>query len=303
MASEGVTLVEFSWHRISGLIPEDWVVKVEGGNSKRGYLRFDEYKPRLEVRWEEFKKNKVPDPSKILKDLESRSRKEDPDFKVANRGEGRVGGHNALYVYYRGSREGFIYVFNCDRTMRSFILRFHFDREEYDRVRKISNSILSSFDCHPEGGMLSWRILDIMLSIPVGFELLDRRFYPADTYLLFESSYGYIGYERVGLASRVLRKEKLEDWVREKYRRSLGKALKGLIWKKPSQVDVFGHEGYRYPIYFRRGLLKKPMDGYTYAWICDKMDRLYAVTLLKEKDGREDIEKVMNKVFESLRCH
>ncbi|MBS7641697.1 hypothetical protein KEJ40_00820 [Candidatus Bathyarchaeota archaeon] len=303
MSPESIELVGFSWHRISCSIPEDWVIKVEGGNSKRGYLRFDDYKPRLEVRWEGFKKSKTPDPRRILKDLESKGRKEDPDFKVASRGEGRINGHLASYIYYRGGREGFIYVFNCDRSMRSFILRFHFDREEYDRVKAISERVLSNFDCHPGDSTLSWRIFDIELKIPVDFELVDRRFYPADIYLLFESRYGYIGFERVGLASRVLKKEKLEDWVREKYRRFLGKTLKGLIWRKPMQVDVFGHEGYLYPLSFRRGLLKKPMDGYTYVWICDMMDRLYAFSILKEKGLGEAIEKVMNEVFENLRCH
>lgn len=303
MVSESTTLIGFSWHRISGLIPESWVVKVEGGNSRRGYLRFDDYKPRLEVRWEEFKKNKVPDPRRILKDLESKGRKEDPDFKISSKGEGKVNGHGALYAYYRGGREGFIYVFNCDKTMRSFILRFHFDRDEYERARKISEGILSSFVCHLEGDTISWKILDVELKIPADFELIDRRFYPADIYLLFESRYGYIGYERVGLASRVLRKETLEEWVREKYRRFLGRNLKGLIWKKPVKTGVFDHEGYLYPVYFRRGLLKKPMDGYTYAWVCDKMDRLYAATLLKEKGVKESIEKVMSEAFESFRCH
>jgi len=303
VVSEGVTLVGFSWHRVSGLIPENWVVKVEGGNSRRGYLRFDDYKPRLEVRWEEFKKGKVPDPRRILKDLESKGRKEDPDFKVSSRGEGMVNEHGAWYAYYRGSREGFIYVFNCDKTMRSFILRFHFDREEYDRARKISESVLSNFNCHPGGDLVFWRILDVELKIPIDFELIDRRFYPADIYLLFESKYGYIGYERVGLASRVLRKETLEEWVRERYRRFLGRSLKGLIWKKPVQTDVFGHEGLMYPIYFRRGLFKKPMNGYTYVWICSRVDKLYAATLLKERDVGVDIEKVMNEAFESFKCH
>lgn len=299
----GVKLTRFGWHGLKGWIPAGWQVKVEGGNSRKGYLRFDETTPRLEVRWERFKRDKAPDLEKILKNLEKKIKKKDSSAKTARKGEAKIRGHRAIYAYRRGVEDSYVYVFNCDRTMRTFILNFHFYRDEFDRMKKYIEAVISRLDCHPEGDSRLWNILDFTIVTPKDFELIDRQFYPADIYLLFESERGYIGYERVGLASRVLRKRSLEDWVRKEYRRRLGKTLKGLIWKASTHTKTFGHEGLEYPVFYRRGIFKRSMEGVTLSWVCEETDRIYCLTVLGVKGLDGGYVELFKRISESIRCH
>jgi hypothetical protein len=121
-------LVLAGWSGITAEIPEDWNLGAVSGDSKGGYLRFDDdTMSRLEIKWSTgtgfVDLNQVVD--KYLRDLQKGRKKDEPevvveeDVKLISKHRRRKGGLKSFH--WRAEGEGWGAAWICKECGRTII--------------------------------------------------------------------------------------------------------------------------------------------------------------------------------------
>ena len=172
------------WQGFTATVPADWNPGKVAGNRLQGDLRVDdENGVRLEIRWEKSKHK--PDIAKSIvnfqKQLEKDAKKRGENFqivdeaKVVSRGKKRkeqVTSFGWIGAADSSTSCGFGAAWFCpvcERTTFAHVVGQRGERAE--KIERLASEVLTSLECHGEGGWETWSVFDLQIEIPVEFEL------------------------------------------------------------------------------------------------------------------------------------
>lgn len=322
------------WQGLTATLPENWNLASFGGGAEAGNLRVDdEDGPRLEIRWEQPKNSVDLDKSlrSFLEQLEKRARKEKknfelvPDARVVSKHRKRkehlqsfgwVGEEEDI----AGQGWGVLWkCADCGRVVLSHVIGR--GTENPDKIKRLANEILSSLECHGQGGWQTWSLFDLQLDVPIEFELERAKLLTGRIELEWlrpnaPSVFDVLGWApppqrlavwRFAPANVLLESETLDEWTQRVVTRPDKKRIFGPF----APIEVRGHEGVivkgrprdlrrRVRGWIRDVVTRKPLPvPEVRVWACESSNKIFALdTHLKPAN-----EHVTQDVLDSLSCH
>lgn len=222
------------WHDMVFPLPEKWNLSRIEGDREKGYLRIDDLSTvRLELKWERSKKEL--DLEKIsetyLKKLRKFSGKKNlkinknPNLGPKEaRADNRARLNKSLYLTWEIEKESKAsilarYCFECKRVL--FLIVFS---KPDENIEPIAKDIFCSLKDHPEDNVSFWGAYDLNFRIPAAFTLKKYAFSSGHLHFFFtDGRKDSLIIDRFSLADTVLKKEQLEDWYNNYFRKDLAK--------------------------------------------------------------------------------
>jgi hypothetical protein len=318
------------WQGLTLTTPANWSPTKFTGSHQKGDMRLDDDEGvRLEIRWESGKKSfDVPKSvdeflSSLEKDLKKHSNFERiKNAKVVSRSRKKKEqltnfGWSAVPGPVAGSGFGCAwYCPVCERALFAQVLGR--DTERPAAVERLAGEVLTSLECHGEGGWETWSVFDLKVQVPA--EFLSTRSQLLLNKLQLEwarprpSGLGGLGrrnerivVKRLPIANILLEDTTLRDWAEHGVRF----ANKQLSLGKATDVRVHGHEGllYQGPYKDLRAriitrildllLQRKTPPGQVLVWHCPQSNRIWSV----ETELTASNAHVAEEVIASIECH
>jgi hypothetical protein len=325
----------FGWQGLTATLPHDWFMRSFGGSHTKGNLRIvDDEGLRLELLWEQPKV--APDVQssidRFLTGLEKEAKKKKQEFRVADhpnlvtkKGAQRTQLVNFGWIGEKGdpvASQGWGVAWecaHCDRIVVAHVVGR--GNEASSKVQQLASEVLSTLDCHGNGGWETWSVFGFRLEVPEEFKLgrakllagrLDLEWLrtPPTTLLpvpTWAKNNERIAVQRVSAANVVLERESIADWIQ----RTLTRIDKKRAWNKPEVASTRGHDGIECrgrPRDLRQRLWtlaqhkvrkKAPPSIELRAWECTQSNKIFVLdTHLSAANAH-----VCNDVLDSLECH
>jgi hypothetical protein len=321
----------FGWQGLSATMPAHWNLSSFSGASTKGQLRIDDEEgPRLELRWETPKGNVDLDKSieKFLQGMEREAKKRRTDFKVAQNPQivdnKRKRKQKLVNFGWTGDKEeavahGWGVAWQCGDCGRVVVAHLMGrGTERSGKVQRLAGEVLSSLECHGNGGWQTWSLFNCRIEIPEEFGLdraklmtgrIDMEWVRARKPGIF-SSLGRderITLSRWSLASVLLQRQTLQEWAENNLKRG-DKHWSYSDWEETTvgEVPALTSEGVLRDLRLRlRGrlidlVLRRPTRGARMlVWHNETDNKIMAYST----DLKAANEHVHTDVLDSLDCH
>ena len=203
---------QFGWEGISFLKPEEWELgKVEGAEAK-GYLRLDDHLfSRVEIRWQIGRwEEKIL--TKHLGELERKAKRQKIDFNIlAKRDYSRKEAEGRYFIW-----EGDVRAVNlmtwCKKCRRLVLVRVLGERGE--EIEEKAERLFNSLRDHPHNKNL-WAVFGFCFTTPLELRLNRHSFLSGHLRFDFERGGDSFIFERLSVASIILKGKSLSQWARE----------------------------------------------------------------------------------------
>jgi len=230
----------FAWQGVQLTLPTDWNLTVTRGDRKAGYLRLsDEYRTRLEVRWQQGKRQGLLSRTVdgYIEKLRKDARKEKVSFSV-QRGLKLASPPGKEVECYRwtGRQQALAMLSWCPHCRRTTHL--HLLGEPEESLKNLARTVFSSFRDHCEGADELWAFYDMRFRAPAGWPLKRHSLKAGLIRMSFGGRGRSLEFIRVSLAGTLLAAKSLAEWFGEFY----GKPLKRKSFRITEQT-VKGHDG------------------------------------------------------------
>ncbi len=239
-------LVAVGWQGVTLAIPADWNVGALSGDTRAGYVRFDDdTMPRLEVKWASeagfVDVNAVVD--KYLKDLQKGRKKDappvavDPDARLLSKRKRRKPGLKSFH--WHAEVEGYGAAWACKDCGRTMIAQVMFPPGgDAEIEQELAASILLDIEDHPAGDWVLWSAYGFSCWAPTSFAHAGQRLMAGLIEFEFTNDTEHIKVARWGMANVALKKKTLQEWVGNEMAKTLRKY--GAV---PEPHEIKGHEG------------------------------------------------------------
>jgi len=317
------------WQGMTMVVPANWNPGKFGGDRKKGDLRLDdEDTARMELRWEASPStpNVAKSVEDFLKRISKEGKKHGTELKILedarpvsrNRKEkeqitnfGWIGSPNqAVGCGYGVSW----YCETCKRVTFAHVLAR--GGEKPAKLERLAGEVLTSLECHGDGGWDVWSAFDVKLEIPEEFELTKARLLLNQVELAWaRSAPGFTRFkrpERLALrrypvANVILDRRDLRAWAEENLRWNNKQLALGAPEEAPAGIHtgLLFQGGPRDPrSRLLRGLSdlvrrQKTPPGEVLTWHCAKSNRIWVL----ESELTADNAHVARDVLESIDCH
>ena len=284
----------FGWHGITLRVPKGWDLGKVTGNARSGYVRLDDLEiARVEVEW---RSDPPPRPvsqivDRYLANLEREASRKATAFDVQRhlhlvKDEEALKGHEYECFRWRADYQAYNLARRCGDCGRLVLVRIFAKRNE--RLEDVIRSVLASLGDHPEKGMNTWAIYDLMCYVPEEFGLLESGLKSGDIRLTFQDPAAKktdhtLEVEYVSLASVLLSQASLIEWFESFFAKSLKdfeithqeQAIQG-----HSGVEVRGRPKPRWrqllkPMPFLSPRPRRHMKAR--AWHCEESNKIYVI--------------------------
>lgn len=306
--------VTVGWQGVTAQIPPDWNLSAINGDSKGGYVRYDDAEiPRLEIKWASesgyVDLNTVID--KYLRDLQKKRPKGAPevvierDVKLISKRQ-RKKPSLKCFRWTAGARgHGAAWVCkDCGRTMIAQVAN-PLEMPEAD-AEELAATVLLSIEDHPKDDWILWSAYGFCVHAPRDFTMMRQKLMAGLIEFELERDTEKLRFARWGLADVALRRKTLSEWAGAE----LGKEL-----RKQSatfhEAPVMGHPG----LHIRGGNIAgvqkihrfyQHCTGKLYAdellarlWHCEDTNRIYYLETFVDRANRDLIEELVVRA----QCH
>ena len=329
------------WQGIRFTLPPDWNLTSFSLESESGYLRVDSPGDSglcAQVRWQTAGRNTrkirtlydilapharklfrrpepvVPPPDlkatleKILKASKKEASKSKMTFESvikSERTEGVAGERTAASFSFVGGGRGQGKIWHCKVCNRIVVAQIVGTQKDSRAIQAIASQFLGSLSCHSSTEYDLWALYDLNVEIPKTFKLNSQKVMSGNLQLSFMHGGEMIRVERWGLATMVLKKFTIEEWLRANAYINAGKAL---VQESACNEKHAGVESQLKVKLFDKIKLFKLARGFAlpmashYAgcmWLCPEEQKLFMVEVLTRKKNPE----LMHKVASSCNCH
>lgn len=319
------------WQGMSLTTQVNWNPAKFSGNHDKGDMRLDdEDGVRLELRWEKPKKaaNIEKSVTEFMTRLEKDAKKRRVDWenledaKLVSRSRKKKDQLTNFAWKSAGNPEascGYGVAWSCpvcDRVVFGQILGRHAEKPQ--KVEKLASEVLTSMECHGEGGWETWSVFDLKVEVP-------KDFVSAKSQLLLNKLelewirprpvglYGWgrrperIVARRFPIANVLLGKTSLENWAHG----VLCVPHKQLGLQDPEPCQIRGHEGllYRGPArdlrarlsvwFFDKLMRRTTPQGELRVWLCPESNKIWSL----ETELSAANAHVAQDVLDSIMCH
>ena len=297
----------FGWQGIKLQVPEEWELAAEKGGFTKGYIRLDDVTaPKLSMSWDTVKEDKAKTPREALKELKKEIKKRDKSVKFLREDAIKVCGHPSRYFHWKSLTEGYELFWYCPDSKRAFASEFTFKPDEYWNLKPALDKVIESIQCHSTDDTRVWTTLDLKLEVPIEFNLVERSFYATRIHMLFSTREAYFIFDRVGFAQTILTEtySDLQDWLEKVYEPELKRRFKGIKFGRIRSDKVFDHEGLTVHSSYKSGtLFGKKHDVESQVWFCQQVNKIFAVTTVKEIGKNGKLNKGLKLILSSVKCH
>jgi hypothetical protein len=325
----------FGWQGLTTTLPHDWFLRSFGGSHDKGNLRIvDDEGLRLELLWEQTKGTAHVQKSidRFLASLEKESKKKKQEFRVADNPNVLKNKHahreqvvNFGWIGDPGdpvASQGWGTAWECTHCKRVIVAHVvGRGSEKSSKTQQLASEVLSTLDCHGQGGWETWSVFGFRLEVPEEFRMgkakllagrLEIEWLRAAKPLLIPIMPWLrrperVAVQRASAANVVLENEALPDWV-----------IRTIVWvekkrnfDKPQSIAIRGHEAVllqgsvrdlrvRGAQWLQTKVGKKTPPQITLrAWHCTDSNKLFVLdTELSAANAH-----VVDDVLDSLECH
>jgi hypothetical protein len=241
-------LVLAGWQGLTAEIPEDWQIGAISGDTKQGYVRYDDgTMPRLELKW--ATESGFVDIEKVvtkyLGDLQKGRKKDAPgievekDTKLLSRRKRKKGSLRCFRWTIAGEAEGYGAAWVCTDCGRTVIAQVSMPAGgNADEDEELASGILLSINDHPVEGWAYWSAYGFGAWVPEEFKLSGQKLMAGLIQFEFEADTEKLKIARWGMASMALRKKSLSDFIGFECAKTLRKNSVQL-----EEGEVKGHPG------------------------------------------------------------
>ena len=241
-------LVLAGWQGLTAEIPEDWQIGAISGDSKQGYVRYDDgTMPRLELKWATdagfVDIEKVI--AKYLADLQKDRKKDAPgivvekDTKLLSRRKRKKGSLRCFRWSIEGEAEGYGAAWVCPQCGRTVIAQVTMPPGgNADEDEEFASGVLLSINDHPVDGWAYWSAYGFGAWVPENFKLSGQKLMAGLIQFEFEADTEKLKLARWGMANVALRKKSLKEFIGFEGAKTFRKYAVEL-----QEAEVHGHPG------------------------------------------------------------
>jgi hypothetical protein len=322
---------KFGWNGLLFNAPKEARFNRFGGNIRGGLLRLEAERFFIEAKWEPLPKKRRPISAvadRFVEDMAKEygkklKRPKKSSFEIAGKENARVSTHDALYLAVQAQVKERYYMWYCEESNRTIILRFVF--QEFDSsAKQIMKNVLDGFECHSEKTSV-WMLLNMRFEAPVEFLLSDAKIAAGRAFFMlvdrklssFSEKASSIVVEYFSMANVIYKDtyKELDKWFEEHYEKELKKQLKKkrLKFQVAEPQELRKHGVVVHKATEKSGVSWRAATLYTNsAWYCPKANRIYSVTvssktsrpfLLKKQLNSEEHAKLVADILSSFKCH
>ena len=292
MSSPPIEWSHFGWQGLQFDVPATWNLAVVNGEYESGYLRLDDDEMvRLELKWE-GRRNRLPIDrvaTNYLKALEKQAHKRKLPFEYKRDLKfATMPDHDYECLSWASDFNALSVVSRCHDCGRVVLARVLYRKG--DGGKAMARRLFSSLRDHPEDEKVLWQFFDFRFASPKGFVLERTALKTGAIEMYFYDKKDEFEVCRIALAQILLKRDSLQDWFSEYYR----KRLKGFIY----DVDKASYRGHPGLLCTGRTSVRKSLFAglqrrrylKVRVWHCEEIDKIHLVRFVSsdEEDERFD---------------
>lgn len=301
------------WQGITVEVPPGWNIGAISGDEAGGYVRFDDdTMPRLEIKWssETGFVNLEAVIDRYLRDLRKGRKKGQPEVEVERdvqlMGRGRRKGSPVKCFRWRAEAEGYGAAWVCKDCGRTVIAQVMSEADRGEAARELAARVLLSIRDHPTDDWVLWSAYGLSCQVPRSFRLTGQKLMAGLIEMTFARDTETIRVARWGMASVLLKKRDLAQWLGAEEAKTFRKHA-----ATPQDATIHDHPG----LHITGGVIAgvqlllrfwRHCTGKLYAdrlvgraWHCQPTNKLYYVETFVDRAN----VGLADQLVERIQCH